>query len=84
MDENFHMGRLIRAELDRQEHSVSWFAKKIQTEYSNCFYIFKRQIVDVDLLMRISIVLKHNFFVEMASYMNSVISNSIDVSKNFQ
>ena len=84
MDENFHMGKLIRAELDRQEHSVSWFARKVQTEYSNCFYIFKRQIVDVDLLMRISIVLRHNFFNEMAAYMNGVISDSTEVLKNYQ
>ena len=84
MDENFHMGKLIRAELDRQEHSVSWFARKVQTEYSNCFYIFKRQFVDVDLLMKISIVLQHNFFVEMAEYVNSIISNPTEALKNNQ
>ena len=84
MDENFHMGKLIRAELDRQEHSVSWFARKFQTEYSNCFYIFKRQFVDVDLLMKISIVLQHNFFIEMAEYMKGIISDSTETLKKNQ
>ena len=84
MDENFHRGKLIRAELDSQEHSVSWFARKVQTEYSNCFYIFKRQFVDVDLLMKISIVLRHNFFIEMSEYMNGIIKDSTDVLKNNQ
>lgn len=84
MDENFHMGKLIRAELDRQEHSVSWFARKVQTEYSNCFYIFKRQFVDVDLLMKISVVLQHNFFIEMADYMNGIITDSTETLKKNQ
>lgn len=78
------MGKLIRAELDRQEHSVSWFARKIKTEYSNCFYIFKRQIVDVDLLIRISTVLKHNFFNEMSEYLDGIIKDSTEVLKNNQ
>ena len=84
MNENFHMGKIIRAELDRQEHSVSWFARKVQTEYSNCYYIFKRQIVDVDLLIRISVVLQHNFFIEMSEYMNGIIKDSTKVLKNNQ
>ena len=84
MNENFHMGKIIRAELDRQEHSVSWFARKVQTEYSNCYYIFKRQIVDVDLLIRISVVLQHNFFIEMSEYMTGIIKDSTKVLKNNQ
>jgi hypothetical protein len=73
MDTNFHMGKLIRAELDRQEHTVAWLARKIQCERTNCYYIFERQFVDVDLLKRISIALKHNFFREMADYYDGVI-----------
>ncbi len=73
MNEDFHMGKLIRAELDRQEHSVAWFARKIQCERTNCYYIFERQFIDVDLLKRISCALKHNFFREMADYMDGVI-----------
>ena len=50
MDEEFHMGHLIRAELDRQERSVAWLARKVKCERTNCYYIFDRQFVEVDLL----------------------------------
>ncbi len=73
MKEDFHMGRLIRKELDRQEHTVAWLARKIQCERTNCYYIFERQFVDVDLLKRICFVLRHNFFRDLADYMDSVI-----------
>lgn len=75
MNDTFHMGKLIREELDRQEHSVAWFARKIQRERTNCYYIFERQFIDVDLLKRISCVLKHNFFKELADYMDGVVTN---------
>ena len=78
MDEEFHMGHLIRAELDRQERSVAWLARKVKCERTNCYYIFDRQFVEVDLLCRISCTLKHNFFNELADYMDGVISNSTD------
>ena len=76
MNDDFHMGALIRQELDRQERSVSWFARKVQCERSNCYYIFNRQFVDVDLLKRISCALKHNFFRDLADYMDEVVANS--------
>ncbi len=30
MNEDFHLGRLIREELDRQERTVKWLAKQIK------------------------------------------------------
>lgn len=80
-DSNFHLGKLIREELVRQEHTVSWLAKKINCERSNCYYIFDRKYIDIELLQRISCVLKHNFFAELSSYMESVIKSSTETNK---
>ena len=72
---NFHLGRLIREELDRQDHTVSWLADSICCARQNCYSIFERQYIDIDLLKRISKILHHNFFNELAAHMDSVIKD---------
>lgn len=57
-----HIGRLIEAELHRQERSVTWFAGKLCCDRTNIYSIFKRESIDTALLLRISKVLHNNFF----------------------
>lgn len=57
-----HIGNAIKAELERQERSVTWFAKRLYCERTNVYSIFKRESIDTELLLRISIVLHKNFF----------------------
>ncbi len=59
-----HIGNCIQAELRRQERSVAWFARKLSCDRSNVYNIFLRNTIDTELLMRISIVLNHNFFID--------------------
>ena len=68
-----HIGSRIQAELRRQERSVSWFARKLNCDRSNVYNIFLRNTIDTELLMRISIILNHNFFVDYIQiYENSL------------
>lgn len=57
-----HIGQLIEEELHRQERSVAWFARQLYCDRTNVYDIFKRQSLDTELLLRISMVLNHNFF----------------------
>lgn len=57
-----HIGLEIKAELERQERSVSWFARKLSCERTNVYSIFKRKSIDTDMLTRISRILQRNFF----------------------
>lgn len=57
-----HIGNLIKAELAKQERTISWFARKLYCDRSNVYDIFKRESVDTELLLRISLILKRNFF----------------------
>mgnify|MGYP003292330598 CR=1 FL=1 len=57
-----HIGKLIEEELRKQERSVTWFAKKLCYERTNVYSIFKRESIDTALLVRISKILHHNFF----------------------
>lgn len=60
--ERMHIGSLIKDELERQERTVSWFARKLNCDRSNIYKLFKRQNIDTDLLLRISVVLHYDFF----------------------
>lgn len=79
-EQSFHLGRIIRQELDNQKRTVTWFADSINCDRTNCYCIFERQYIDIDLLKRISKVLNHNFFNELAAHMESVVKNSTEVS----
>ena len=57
-----HIGNLIEEEVYRQHRSVTWLAARLFCDRSNVYPIFKRKSIDTDLLLRISIVLEHNFF----------------------
>lgn len=57
-----HIGKLIETELRRQERSVAWFARNLPCERSNVYDIFKRRSIDTEMLLRISIILRHDFF----------------------
>ena len=78
-ESDFHLGKLIRQELDRQKRPVTWLADCINCDRTNCYCIFDRQYIDIDLLKRISRALNHNFFNELAHHMESVVKVSTDV-----
>lgn len=57
-----HIGQIIKQELHHQERSVTWFANKLYCDRTNVYKIFKRNSIDTELLLRISIILQYNFF----------------------
>lgn len=57
-----HIGMIIKSELDKQERSVTWFARKLYCDRTNVYKIFKRKSIDTELLLRISVILNTNFF----------------------
>ncbi len=61
-----HIGSLIKAELERQERSISWFARKLSCDRSNVYRLFQKESVDTRLLTRISLLLGHDFFSELS------------------
>ncbi len=57
-----HIGEAIKKELQRQERSISWFARKLYCDRSNVYDIFKRESIDTKLLLRVCLILNYNFF----------------------
>ncbi|MGM9831192.1 MAG: hypothetical protein ACI3Z5_04145 [Paludibacteraceae bacterium] len=63
-----HVGNLVKEELRRQERTVAWFARRISTVRPNVYDIFRRENIDVQLLVRISIVLNHDFLKDISEH----------------
>lgn len=70
-----HIGELIKDELEKQERTVSWFARKLCCDRSNIYKLFKRSTIDTDLLLRISIVLDRDFFETYSEYGKTLHKN---------
>ena len=62
---------MIETELRRQNKTVSWLARSICHERSSIYKIFSRRSVDVYLLLQISVLLNHDFFLDISSAINS-------------
>lgn len=60
------IGILIKEELERQERSISWFARKLSCDRSNVYRLFQKENVDTGLLTRISLLLNHDFFADLS------------------
>ena len=65
------MGRMVE-EVFRQFKArnrgcnVTWFANQLNCDRRNVYDIFRRPTIDTQLLTQISLVLKHNFFLDIA------------------
>jgi transcriptional regulator with XRE-family HTH domain len=58
-----HIGSEIKRILDERGLPVTEFARRINKSRENAYSIFTRKSIDTDLLMKISEVLDHDFFV---------------------
>lgn len=61
------LGKMVRSYLTAQGIKVSWLAEKLRTDRSNCYKILKRKNMDIQLLIRISQIVGHNFVADVAN-----------------
>lgn len=66
MTDNKTIGELIELEVRRQGIPITDFAEMICCKRNNVYDIFKRDNMDIKLLKNISMLLKRNFFKELA------------------
>ena len=67
------IGILIKEELENQERSISWFARKLSCDRSNVYRLFQNESIDTALLARISILLRRDFFLELSNYIREKV-----------
>ena len=66
-----NIGQSIKEELQRQERTVSWLARKLNCTRAAVYRIFDKNSIDTALLANISQVLRHNFFEELSDEVHS-------------
>lgn len=57
-----HLGKLLKAELERQGRTAVWLAKQVNCTPENIYKAFRAQWLTMPLLFRISRALGHDFF----------------------
>ena len=62
---DLQIGKRIQTELKQQGRSVTWLAKQLGMERTSLYYIFRQNSIDMELLLRISCFLEHNFLQEV-------------------
>lgn len=60
------IGQRIHDELKRQGRTVSWLARQLCVERTSLYYTFLQNSIDMELLLRISFFLEHNFLQDVA------------------
>ena len=66
--DNVHIGHLIKAELVRQRRSVAWLADQMCCHRNNVYHILQRSWIDTTTLMRISLILHHDFNADLSEW----------------
>lgn len=56
------IGPIIKAKLKEGKHSVVWFAQQLGCSRTNAYKIFGKHSIDTEELMKISMILKFDFF----------------------
>ena len=61
------IGNLIKQELEKQERSISWLARKLSCDRTRVYRILQKHSIDTHDLARISILLSHDFFADLSN-----------------
>lgn len=66
-----HIGTHIKEVFDQmpKHQSVIWLAGQLHCDRRNIYRIFQRDNIDVILLRRLSIILNHDFFIDLSNDM---------------
>ena len=57
-----HIGQEIEQELRRQGRSAVWLAAALCCDRTNVYKLFRKRSIDTELLYRISLILRFDFF----------------------
>lgn len=60
------IGKNIKEELQQQERTVSWLARKLNCTRTAVYRLFTKNSLDTALLLNISLILHRDFFRELS------------------
>ena len=69
-----HTGKLIQQIMEEEGRKAEWLASRIPCHKNHIYKIYEQEYVHPQLLERISIILKYNFFSHYSNYINEQIN----------
>lgn len=69
--DEFHLGKMIKAELARQGRSITWLAAQIHCSRENLYQLFRNQWIHAETLYKIGQALDYDFFKICSYYHNT-------------
>ena len=66
-----NIGHNIKEVLEAQGHTATWLAERIGVSRTHIYRIFRKENIDVMLLLRISRALGHDFFAYYSRLLDS-------------
>ncbi|MBO7645683.1 MAG: XRE family transcriptional regulator [Prevotella sp.] len=57
-----HIGQILKEKLKEDGKSVVWLARELGCHRTNIYNLFDKYSIDTQLLERISIIMRNNFF----------------------
>lgn len=71
-NEEFHVGKRIKAVLEEEGRTITWLAGKVCCTRENLYKVFRRSWISTDLLFKVSIALNHDFFKDCSTYLTLI------------
>ena len=68
-----HIGKVLQQKLKEEGKTVVWLANELGCHRTNVYNLFDKYSIDTQLLQRLSIILKFNFFSLYEEEVNSKI-----------
>ena len=72
--ETLHIGNLIKKQIDSRKIAKSALARKIKKTDATILYYQRQASLKTDIILNLSIALKHNFFQDLADLLPSSYS----------
>jgi hypothetical protein len=79
---NIDIGLIIRERMSEQGTSTAWLARQVDYDRSNLWKRLQDKHIYPELLLKISIALKTDFFVYYSQYLVHIIENKQNNSSN--
>ena len=79
-----HLGTMVKRELKAQGRTVVWLARTLNMERSSIYKIFERNSLNVELLIRISLVMHHDFFKDVSDKIRNNYDEIVELFLNTQ
>lgn len=78
MDGTMHMGKQIKNYVDSHGIRIGWLAKHLLCHRNTIYNLYERDWIDTQTLMRLSFLLKHDFFADLSNYYRCHVDNDDD------